>query len=114
MLALVPARGDVSRTDVGSADIDWAAGSCQKEDCMPAEGWVCGGRDDKCNLAFEACRKLACDPDEAVENCGISAEHENEDCLPAEGWVCRGRDDFCNPKYAACRRFVESQKHDGR
>ena len=39
-----------------TGEIEVAEAVCQGPDCMPATNWVCEGRDDKCNLKFEACR----------------------------------------------------------
>jgi len=61
-LALVP-----TTVDVRSMDVDLVVGVCQNEDCMPAYGWVCGGRDDKCNLIYKACRDLAETEEESAE-----------------------------------------------
>ena len=68
VLAMVPAT-----VDIRDASVSLATAVCQNEDCMPADEWTCGGRDDKCNLKYKACRDLAEEEEEEEEGSGSGA-----------------------------------------
>ena len=39
-----------------TGEIEVAEAACQGPDCMPITGWVCQGREGKCNLMYDKCR----------------------------------------------------------